>query len=116
MKIAPAAKRILASFLALGSIPTSLAAAALPNADVRMDVSHSLGSPQKFAEAAALGDRVTAPEGFEKSTFGFTIIDGADSYVLQTTGTKCKPEVLPFAAASASACLPKAMPQCHGAE
>lgn len=63
---------------------------------------------QKFAEAAALRARVNAPEGFQQSTFGFTITDGADSYVLQTTPTKWKPDALPFAFASASACLPKA--------
>ena len=60
-----------------------------------------------FKEAADWRARVTAPEGFEQSTFGFTITDGADSYVLQTTPTKWKPDALPFAGASVAAYLPK---------
>lgn len=181
MKIALVAKKTTASFLALGAVLTSLAAAAQPTADVWVDVSHSLGFPlggigtgysafgqygfvrvnfdgrpedglnageweytgedarrsdeefvkvqrqlaaatnsptppapkvlarlqKKFDEAAALRARVTAPEGFVQSTFGFTITDSEDSYVLQTTPAKWKPDALPFTAATVSAYLPK---------
>lgn len=62
---------------------------------------------KKYDEAAALHARVKAPEGFVQSTFGFSITDGKDSYVLQTTPVKWKPDALPFASANVSAYLPK---------
>jgi len=62
---------------------------------------------QRYDKALIVHKMATAPEGFVQSTYGFTIADGNDTYIVQTTPVNWKKEAIPFEIANISACLPK---------
>jgi uncharacterized protein (DUF608 family) len=61
----------------------------------------------KFDKALDLRARVNSPEGFAQSDFGFTLVEGADTFLLQTTPAKWKADAQLFRDVEVKAFLPK---------
>lgn len=64
---------------------------------------------KKYDDALKYYKMVNSPEGFAQSTFGFTIADGKDTYILQTNKAGWKKDAIPFEKAQVSACLPQGL-------
>jgi uncharacterized protein (DUF608 family) len=62
---------------------------------------------QRYDRALKVHNMATAPEGFLQSSYGFTIADGEDNYIVQTTPVTWKKGAIPFETAKISAFLPK---------
>jgi len=62
---------------------------------------------QRYDRALKVHTMAIAPEGFVQSSYGFTIADGNDTYIVQTTPATWKKEAIPFEFANISAYLPK---------
>ena len=62
---------------------------------------------KKYEGALKLHEIVNSAEGFAQSSYGFTIADEKDTYILQTNPASWKKEAIPFSEAQVSAYLPK---------
>ena len=62
---------------------------------------------QRYDRALKVHNMATAPEGYVQSSYGFTIADGEDNYIVQATPATWKKGAIPFENAKISAFLPK---------
>ncbi|MDD4821744.1 MAG: GH116 family glycosyl hydrolase [Bacteroidales bacterium] len=64
---------------------------------------------RKYENAARVHQMATAPEGFVQSSYGFTLSEGDQSYLVQTTPANWNKKATPFKNATVMACLPKGL-------